>query len=367
MEKSDWVKIIVVAIVLLFITELFYFGQGGSGLSGLLDSIAGLFGNSDSFSEPQNVTGTAVFNGTIRTYDPILALSQNTSQQVIDELRNTPGVKSVQAQDIYMIVQTETRDDVYPLALSLRQKNVTAYSVANIALPPSVEVSVAGRTINASTSGAIVRVQLEPLLDVDSDVTVSMVAVLNDDQLIAYQSARVLMERISLQANATVSALNYRVYTYSIPWENRSSIVNQSGYDFKRMDTVRFDPQLDVGQVVLKRQLPYMVYIDSGSAVVEPSFGNATRMREDFPDVTLTFPQSTLRVLVNGTDAPAPDLPFSGTATYSYIVVLPPEVSGYETAGGQLVVETPEEHGLNTTIQLNISALAMGRRLVSLG
>jgi len=356
MEKSDWVKIVVILIVVGFITEQFFFSAGFRSF---------FLGGSETPSA-ENVTGTATFNGTIRTYDPILALPQNTSQQVIEELRNTPGVKSVQAQDIYMIVQTETRDDVYPLALALRQKNVTAYSVANIALPASVEVTVAGKTINASTSGTIVRVQLEPLLDVDSDVTVSMVAVLNDDQLIAYQSARVLMERLLLQANATVAALNYRVYAYGIPWENRSSIANQSGYDYNRIDTVRFDPPLDVGQVVLKRQLPYIVYIDSGSAVVEQSFDNATRMREDFPNVTLMFPQSTLRVLVNG-NASAPDLPFNGTVAYSYLVALPPEVGGYETGGTQLVVETPEEHGLNTTIQLNISALAMGRKLVSVG
>lgn len=354
MNKSDMIKIAVVVIALLFITQQFYYGQTG---------LSNLFGGGTVVS--QNQTGTAVFNGTIRTYDPLLGLPTDTGASVFDQLKTMDGVKGIKNQANFVIVETETRDDVYPLAVFLRQRNVTVYAVANVALPSYIDVSVGNGRINASTMNSIVKVQMEPLIDAGNDVAVQMVATVSDNQLVAYQSPLVMVERVSLQANATIAALDYTIYSYIIPWENRTSIGNETGYDYRRVDAVYFSPQLGVSELVTKRQLPYITYIDAGSAVVSPSFDNATRMTADFPAVNLTFPDS--RLLVRITNATAPELPFNATVSYLYTVTLPAQVGGYATDTPSLALETAEEHELNTTIQMNISALVMGNRIVSLG
>ena len=113
-RKSIIISILVIALVLGFITELFYFGGSFS-----LPFLGG------GITVPQNVTGTTTFNGTIRTYDPVLQIPANVSQSVIGALHNMSGVKDVQVQANDILIDTETRDDVYPIAVALGQMNVS--------------------------------------------------------------------------------------------------------------------------------------------------------------------------------------------------------------------------------------------------
>ncbi len=351
MDKTDIIKILVAVIVIGFITEQFYFGYiGGSKRPTTLTG-------------GQNITGTAVFNGTIRTYDPILGLPVDTNQSIIDQLRSMDGVKDVTAQNSVILVQTETRDDVYPLAVFLRQNNVTSFSIANIALPPLIEVSVDNAKINVTTNNAIVRVQTEPLLDADSDVTVSMSAVVNDELLVGYDSPNILLNRITLETNATLASLNYKTYRYIIPWESRNSLNNLSEYDYHytKVNTIIFNPPLTIAQVLAKKVFPYLIYIDASSAEVVPEFSNSSQVLLNFEDTNVTFPSSLLEIKTNET----PDLSFDYTVRYTYLLTLPQTLNGYELGNISFLGETATMHELNTTMPLNVTIIAIGNKVIS--
>jgi len=348
MKKEDIIKIIVVLVALGFLTDQFYFGQA--------------FRQSPSGGPVgENVTGTVLFNGTIRTYDPVLGFSANASQSVIAQLRSYPGVKDVKVQPDSILVETETRDDVYPIAVFLRQNNVTAYSMANIAIPPTLELDLSNGTMNVSAMNGIVRVEAEPLVDADNEVTVYMVAIAQGGQLVAYHSARIMMNKVTLHANVTVDALNHKLYTYSIPWESRNSVDASSG-TYAKMDTILFSSPLNVSQIVAKRSLPYVVYIDANTAQVSPELDNSTQVMADFEGIDVVFPQSTLTILTNDTPA---ELPYNSTVRYSYVVGLPETIEGYDAGVSTLVMESDVAYELNSTTEIEISGLAMGNKLVS--
>ena len=120
MDKQDMIKILVVVVAFGFLTEILAF-------KGTVPFIGG-----DIISSAANITGTTTFNGSIRTYDPFLLVPANTSKALMDQIGTRDGVKSVQLQAEGYVVQTDTRDDVYPLAVYLRSQNVSSVSVANI-------------------------------------------------------------------------------------------------------------------------------------------------------------------------------------------------------------------------------------------
>ena len=124
MKTKDIIKLVILlGIVLMFLLSTFGYMGGGFNFGGG----GGLGG--------ENVSGTAIFNGTIRTYDPLLVLPADIDQFLIDELRNRDDVKDVKVETDGVLVETETRDDVYPLATYLRSIDVVSISVANIILP----------------------------------------------------------------------------------------------------------------------------------------------------------------------------------------------------------------------------------------
>lgn len=349
MNKKDIIKAAVIITVVLFITQSFFMG-GGFRLGGGPGITA------------DNVSGTTVFNGTIRTYDPILVLPPDVDQSIIDELRDRQDVMSVRLDPQGVVVETETRDDVYPLALYLRDLNVSSVSVANIALPDRIEVQTDEGRINVTTIGAV-SVITEPLLDADSQVMVSMVAVVSNDQLIGYDSAAIMLQPLALELDANVDALNHKVYTYTIPWESRNSVGNLSGYgtvEYNKVDSIVFDSPLTLDQIVAKKQFPYITYIDAYSAMVASGFDNTTQIQSNFQDVPLTLPPSTLEIMTNQT----PDLPFDSTVSYSYAMSLP-EDSGYEFEELSFTVETDKEYEINSTVKISIDALAAGNRIIS--
>jgi hypothetical protein len=334
-DKKFIIAAAAVIAILMFLLEPFQWASGSSGPA-------------PSAPSGQNVTGTAVFNGTIRTYDPMLLLPLETNQSVIDALRLRPGVRDIQQQQNSWLVQTDTRDDVFPVASWLREMNVSAYSIANVAVNQQIEVETMAGTVNTSVLGGVVRVVAEPLLDADSLVTVSMVAVLRDNVLIDYSSATLLLQPVDILVDASVASLDGKVYTYVIPWAERNSVGNLSGFGdeamFNRVDSVVFTTPLSVEQIMTKKQFSYVVYIDSGSATVSPSFDNLTELQKNFADTPFTLPPSVLTITTNST----PELNFTPEVRYRYTLL--PASDEY----------------VNSTLKLNVSALALGNRIVSL-
>ncbi|MDD5171645.1 MAG: hypothetical protein PHF60_01265 [Candidatus ainarchaeum sp.] len=351
MEKSDIIKILALVVVIGFITELFFFGgaytQIGTGTP-----------------TGMNSTGTATFNGTIRTYDPMLFLPLNTSQSVIEDLRLHSGVKNVKSDTDGYVVETETRDDVYPLGAFLRQQNVSALAIANIAVTEDIVVDTATGKVNATPAYGVIRVVTEPLLDTDSDVTVSLIAVVNEGFIIDYRSAAIMMQEAVIPLEARVASLDYKIYVYSIPWESRSSLGDLTQYgtaNYRRLDSIIFTTPLTVDQILTKKQFPYITYIDASSAQVEPSFTNATQIGLNFQDVQYSLPASTLVITTNQT----PDIPFNASVSYGYTLDISGASTQYDFGTTPFVLETQKEHAVDENISLNVTALVVGDKVIS--
>ncbi|MFH0884432.1 MAG: hypothetical protein V1861_01860 [Candidatus Micrarchaeota archaeon] len=351
-DKKYIIAGIAVIAILMFLLEPF---QWGSGLS--KPSSSGL-------PTGKNVTGTAIFNGTIRTYDPIMFIPIDTNQSVIDKIRLNESVLNIQQQQNAYMIQIQTRDDVFPLASWLRGMNVTGYSIANVAVNQQIKVDTAAGEQNATVPAGVVRVVTEPMLDADSQVTVSMIAVLRDGVLIDYSSASIVLEQIDLLLDTRVESLDGAVYRYTIPWGERNSIGDLSRYGsdavYKKVDSIVFNTPLTVSQIMTKKQFPYIVYIDAGSAQVEQTFSNVTELQTNFADTPFTLPDSILTITTNET----PELNFTGSVTYRY--TLSPINSSYDFGPDQIVVEGATHYDINSTVQLNISALALGDKILSI-
>jgi len=341
MNKKDIAKVIVPLVILMFLLQSFQFGGldlGGGG------------------GQSSDITGISVFNGTIRTYNSTLALPSDTSQAILDELDGMEGVLSVTSYPEGIVVQTETRDDVYPLAQHLRSRNVSSVAIANIAIPQFIEIDTGSQKVNVTTYGAL-SIITEPILDADSQVTVSMVAVASDSRLVGYQTATILMEEETMELEAVVSSLDHKVYTYSIPWESRNDVSVGNG-TYSRKDSVVFTSPLTVSQIMAKKNLPFITYIDANSAQVTASFDNATQLALSLSDANYTLPPSTLVLRTNGT----PDLPYSSTVSYSYTFSL---VNASGVFDASYSFTTSKEYQLNTPQKLEADVVLSGGQIIS--
>ena len=312
----------------------------------------------------QNVTGTAVFNGTIRTYDPVMFIPIETNQSVIDKIRLNESVRDIQQQQNAYMITTQTRDDIFPFAAWLREMNVTGYAIANVAVNQQIRVDTASGIQNATVPAGVVRVVTEPMLDADSEVTVSMIAVIQNGALIDYSSASVVLDQVDIVLDTRVDSLDAAVYRYTIPWGERNSIGDLSQYgdgvEYSKVDSIVFKAPLTVGQIMTKKQFPYVVYIDANSAQVEPYFSNVTELETNFADTPFTLPDSTLTITANET----PALNYTGIVTYRY--TLTPINPQFDFGSTPMVVEGPTRYDINSTVQLNITALTLGNRILSI-
>ncbi len=353
MDRKQIAGIVVVIVSLLLVTESFYFGG------------AGIFSGSTSGPKPgTNVSGIAEFNGTIRTYNPLIIIPLNTSTDVISQLKARSDVRAVRNDTQYYLIDTDTRDDVYPIAQFLRTLNVTGYSIANVAASDVIPFTTPLGIVNATVPSGVVQVVTEPLVDSDTEVEVSMVAVVQDGQVIDIRSAAIKTQDLNLQLQAKVASLDHKTYSYVIPWENRTglNLSNFTSYDFNKLDSIIFTTPLNVSQVIVKKQFSYITYIGTDSAQVDPSFSNASLVAENFADVGYTLPSSSLTILTNDT----PELPFNSTVSYSYDLELLQDQTQYKFPTGSFFVETDHELPVNGTITLNISAVGLGDRILAI-
>jgi hypothetical protein len=368
MEKKNNTLIIVLVLLIVagFITELFYFG-------GSFTLNLPFLGNQGA-ETPENATGTAIFNGTIRTYDPVLGITANSSREALDAIRGMPGVKDVRVQADITLIETETRDDVYPTALALKAMNISCIAVANIAMPPEIVVNTPSGPVNATVTNPIIQVETEPLVDVDMEVPVAMTAVVGESGLlIGWYEPRLLAARSSFMADAEVSALANMTFTYEIPWSARNSVdfssLGAAGYVYRQADTVLFSPPLNVSMIIARRALPYITYIDAGSAEVSPAFGDEAGLRADFPETNVSFRPSVLAVTapampdLRGTGGAA--LNYTPSASYSYVLALPQSVGGYDIGNMTFVTVVTAPLEVGSTVPLNVTILSIGDKVLS--
>ena len=344
-SKKNFTQILILVLsVVALIGSYFYVG-------GTTPDFGGASGGT-------NLSGTTEFSGVIRTYDPILVIPLNTSGSIVEEVRAREDVKNVRTDPQGYVIDAETRDDVFVIGAYLRSMNVSALSVANVAVTKPLEVQTITGKVNATVPGGIIRIVMEPILDSGGEVTVSMVAVVRNNALIDYNSAGLALNEINVLMDAEVIALERTSYTYSIPWEERNSLNLSGNHTFRRIDSIIFSKTLDISQITQKKQLSYVTYIDSRSAQVLPSFDEAAQVAFDFSDVGYSLPPSTL---ITDFDA---GLDFNRSVAYRYAIRLSdPRV---ESSLSQLSIQSESPLDANQTIKLNVTALEMGQKIISL-
>jgi hypothetical protein len=264
-------------------------------------------------------------------------------------------------------VNTQTRDDVFPIDTYLRSVNVTAYSVANIAATDVIPLDTPLGTVNTTVASGVIRVVTEPIVDSGTPVSVSLVAIESDGVIIDITSANLITQDVTILMDSNVSGLDHVSYSYSIPWENRTSLGNLSQYGqytYDQVDSIVFQSPINISQVLEKKAFPFIVYIDTHGAQVDPSFSNLTQVEQDFQDTPFLLPPSTLNI-ISKTNV-TPNIPFDPTVSYAYNLTLLENETNYTLPVGSLLVDTNYPIQLNSTVKLNISAVSMGTRVVAI-
>jgi hypothetical protein len=346
MDKKDILKILAVVIVIGFMAELFFlggpsifFGGGGSGT---------------------NQSGSSIFSGTVRTYDPLLVVPLNTSASVIEQVRSRPDVKNVKADTQGYVIDVETRDDVYAIGSFLKSLNVSSLTIANVAVTDEIEVTTVAGTVKAQVPGGVIRVVMEPLVESGSEVTVSMVAIVRNGVLVDYGSAAPAVTQSSFLVDAYIESSGNKTYEFTIPWEERNSVDLSNYSDYKKIDSIVFTTPLDVNKIVEKRQIFYVTFIDSTSAQVSSDFDDLTQLTINFQDVQYALPPSKLIVVSES----APMLPYNYTVDYSYMLRL--NDSRIDPSLSLLDIKSQREFQVNESLKVNVTALSMGNKIISI-
>ncbi len=348
--KNKWKVILALFAAALFIFEIFALGLLGSGSSG-------------GGSTGEIMAGTAEFTGTIRTYDPILVLPLDTDEEILSELREMEGVQNVIPNSDSITINTETRDDVYPIGEFLRENNVTGYAIANIAMPSLLEVRLGnGSMVNVTAGNFAVRIVTEPIVDVDTEVTITMVVGVLDGIIVNYGSPIIASEEEEIIVDAKITEVSF-IHTYLIPWEERTSIdENVTDYEavYLQKDSVLLKQPLTREEIMEKKNISYVEYIDQYGIECSENFNNITQIMNDFGS-NITLPDSILTITSNETV----NLNYSGSVVYYYTLSLPEKADGITIGKEEAELELPGSYAINSSVRVKVIGTVIGEKMVA--
>ena len=375
MEKSDIIKIVVVAFVALFLIEQYFFSSGGKLLP--------------SFSEPKQYEGIASFNGTMMGYDPLLALTVKASPELLAELKARDEVVTVEPQGEVTVVKLQTSEDVLPLAKIMKERKINVVSNAKIVTPATLSLSTADGEITARASGLVVRIPIEPVLEEGDEIGVDLPIAIKNSQIVGTGQAQAISERKQLSTDVTITVLKGVAYTYDVPWDSRTKM-NLEFPAFnptrKVVNSITFKPALTIDTVVTKRPLSYIVYIDQNGAEISANFTDKNQIISDFNQTSVSFAPSKLILVllsnstINGTTAndsvingsaiidvanvSPPETGFTLNSTiYAYDVELQSQISGYTNSEHTQFVSMQQKYSIGTHVTLNVSGIIIGKKI----
>ncbi len=325
-------QILVLAIVILFILSSLFIGGSF------------VLNNPDIGGE--NISGQILFNGTIRTYDPVIFVETNDS---LSSLEASEGVLSIVPQGGYIMINTETRDDVLPLANEIRALGYQPIARANIVAPNNLKMEFGTNILNISHLGGAIVAITEPVIDSGEVVEVSMLGIARNNVLIDYQNAYIVFRQRTLVLEGQITA-NSSIYSYMIPWEERNDV------DFENLsksNLIQFS-ELTPQEIIEKRGLPYIEFIDTTTAVVNENFSNRTIVESDFQNVT--YPPSILES--------RQDLNLTYNRTVQYIYNITFVSDEYALPENSFSIQSQEE--LNESVELPVRILISGDNVVSI-
>lgn len=348
---KNWKTILAMFAILVLVFEMIFIG---------FNNLPSLF----KWSNPQTKLGTIEFSGSIRTYEPYIFIpSQKIDADIFEKIRSLPGVSDVSTKNEGILIKVETRDDVYPVALALKKMGFTPYGIANVVAPSVVSVVLDenGQRMNASLREGAIRVETQPIIPVDSTVTVSAKVALNDKTIVQYGGAVLKTEKKPISAAAKIENKIFK-YVFYVPWEERNSLpaLDDVNWTYTRNDIAIFENELSTDQIIAIKNFDYVVYVDKNSVVFSQNFTDKQRAISDF-GVNLSFSPSILVVETNHSFS------LQYPSNFSYVYTLRPEFENYSFASGEDIITVESAENINgESVNLSGIVTAVGNAILDI-
>jgi len=353
MDKSLIVKIVVVAIVALFILEQFVPGMLGN---------ANVNSNNKAVSQ---LSGTAEFEAMLKSYEPYI-VANNLDKQQIEEFKNLDGVEDILLTDKGYVISLKNSKFVKSVFSDLKAKNVTMAVIANVYLPSNLELVLAnGSNVSIFTGASLVKVVMEPIVDEGATVLLRMNGNSENGYLVSYSPPMVIASDIQFVSEAVIKEKLFDFYSFIIPWENRNdvseeSLISQFGKEnisFTKKDYVILQNLLSVGDM-LSKKYDYVSVISENSITVVENFTNTSRIIQDFGNVT--FPETMLQVK---SDAD-PMIGFESTRMPVYSLTI--YGTEYTFSNPDVLIVLDKDYLANETINVTVTASAVGKTVLDI-
>ena len=308
MEKNKIMKIVVLLVGMVMALNIAY---------PYLSALIRMMGNNNGVSGDV-VKGIASFEASIRTYDPFLIVPANTSMEILNELEGMEGYRGKSAVSGAIRIDTMTRDDVVEIARFLSSKGVIPYGVANVITPPKMNVDLGDKKIEANVLVSSLKVYVPVLFDVDEGIPLNAIVDVSEDSVVGYESAEMDVKNKKVEFSGKVKEVKSKEHVYKIAWDKRDVIdrvagmlSNDSGEGgndsngnvkvmYEKNDMVYFNIPLTPSEIIEKRSLEYVEYIDKSSIKVNENFTNKSKIESDFEGHSPVFPESTISLLITG-------------------------------------------------------------------
>ena len=344
MDKTLFIKIAVVGVVLLFMFEIVSLGfLGGNQNSG-----------GGEIPQVTQYAGLVQAGAYIDYYERFL-YAVEIDAETLGELKQMNEVEGVEFADGSYKIDLKQREDVQKIYNYLKSKGIDSVTNAKAILDPSVTLQIsADESITGSFQNRKIKLELiQPIVPPGNNITLQMQVVIQNGD--AYPAGEIKIPLISknIELNAVIFEKE-KLESYIIPWENRDEInieelqeqYGEENVSYERNNAVIFSKPLTPMEQ-LEKKFDYVVFINEEMIVVEEDYVDSEKIMSDF-DQNLTFSESNL--IISGESS----FEFEKEIEYEYLVEF--NSNEYTLLDNKGTVISPEEFELNQTIKVDVQA-----------
>jgi hypothetical protein len=377
LNKKDLIKLVVVAIVLIFIIETFFmFGMGGTG--------SGTTG----VNAQKGMTGNAKMNASVVSYSEELTVFGEGKEiaQTASELEREGiiayRVSETGDQRVYRLTSSR---NVYIAAERFFAKNATVLASALIQLPAQVDaIDASGKHFTAI--GTSFTYKIAPDFDAGAVMPLSGQITTNENgEVSTIGNIQIDTQFGRADVVGTVERVMGAAYVIAVPFEKRvlnKTLIDENAegmnYSFsERSYAISLIPLSSAQTIAITaKNLPYVTNIAASRISVKNDFVDSARFASDI-GAGFVFPNSTIEIRFDeGKDNESKVMDFESALGISSlpsraqkaIVSMPARFTyggrEYWFSGNSTQVLSGQfEEGQNVT--LDVSFVSMGRRIVA--
>lgn len=295
MNKSDWYKLLAIAIVAAFVIE-------GVALGMMQNPQAGS-GSGNGGTGGVDITGQASGNVTIVRYEPYIIVSAGGNSSAVDVVKQKlieDGVATYavpSGQNI--IVNLASSRSVVSAAAEFEKVNATITASLVISTPSNLKV-VGADGITTTAESSSFRMQARPVYEEGSVVPASFVAQVQSGQLVSMGSFTFLPVYVAgAIVQASVLSGGESEYYLEIPWESRvlsKGIAKEAGAIYRERSYVLMPQNVTQQQISAAQSAgsEYVTAVQPGIISVRNDFEDRLRASGDLQaaGILATFPPS---------------------------------------------------------------------------